>query len=273
MNRDKQRKPATNSDHIICGLSEKKAKNRPLMASYNPGGLLLIFVLKGLLFLLAFTLIMMGYIYLGLIILAYSLIFFIWKCIQIDLPQNSTNNYSVRYVSGTEWNNKNNHYSSSEYRARDIQRLSKAKLSNSYQPKLKGMTARDKVTNNSTIVTALIVEPSLVKSVTFSDNDTSISHDFVGNNYEIQEVAFPDSAEDPFDDNNQTLVNPANSSIMIGGMGGLDMEGNAYGTDNDSMITTVELFEDSTSFVDDSMTGIDDSFSSMDDSWSSNDDF
>lgn len=43
----------------------------------------------------------------------------------------------------------------------------------------------------------------------------------------------------------EVVVNPANGLPMIGGMGGLDIEGNPYGTDSDS-------------FNDDHLTGIND---------------
>jgi len=46
-------------------------------------------------------------------------------------------------------------------------------------------------------------------------------------------------------DLDETAINPANGLPMIGGMGGLDIEGNTYGTDSDS-------------FNDDHLTGIND---------------
>jgi hypothetical protein len=71
----------------------------------------------------------------------------------------------------------------------------------------------------------------------------------------------------------QIEINPANGLPMVGGIGGVDVEGNTYGTDNDSTITVIDLFEDTTSSIDDSLSSTDDSFSTMDDSWSSIDDF
>ena len=44
-------------------------------------------------------------------------------------------------------------------------------------------------------------------------------------------------------DLDETAINPANGLPMIGGMGGLDIEGNPYGTDSDS-------------FNDDHLTGL-----------------
>ncbi len=44
----------------------------------------------------------------------------------------------------------------------------------------------------------------------------------------------------------ETAINPANGLPMIGGMGGIDVEGNPYGTDSDT-------------FSDDHLTGINDS--------------
>ena len=67
----------------------------------------------------------------------------------------------------------------------------------------------------------------------------------------------------------ENVVNPANGFPMIGGMGGVDVEGNPYGTDftaNISSHTTLDMFDsgiaDCTS-NDSFSSGMDDSFSSF----------
>ena len=50
-------------------------------------------------------------------------------------------------------------------------------------------------------------------------------------------------------------INPANGNPMIGGMGGFDIEGNPYGTDD-----SINSFDDSFSSFDDSIGGVDDPF-------------
>ena len=266
MNLDKQRKPAINGDHINYSLSEKKAKNRPLMVSQNPGELLFIFAMTGLFFALAITAMMKGYVLLSFIIIAYSHIFFIWKCAQLDAPRAVVSQSSIRYVSGTEWKNKNNHFSPAKQRERDIQRLAKAKLSNRTYSQTRSKPLNTEAARVSPVVPA-VVAGSLLNSKTLSDDtNTSNLHDNFYSNNDIPDISFSDTLPSLFDEDNHTAINPANGDPMIGGAGGVDIEGNSYGTDNDSMTTASDLFEDSTSFMDDSMSG-------MDDSWSSNDDW
>lgn len=65
-----------------------------------------------------------------------------------------------------------------------------------------------------------------------------------------------------------TEINPANGLPMINGIGGVDIEGNPYGTDSNDVI---EEMSDGSDFMDDA-SSFDDSFSGMDDSFSSFDD-
>ena len=70
----------------------------------------------------------------------------------------------------------------------------------------------------------------------------------------------------------ENIVNPANGLPMVGGVGGLDVEGNPYGTDftaNNSIDTTSDMFESGIadcSSNDSFSSGMDDSFSSFDSS-------
>lgn len=90
--------------------------------------------------------------------------------------------------------------------------------------------------------------------------------DMFGSGIESPSVAadpFLNSNDDPigtssFDD---FAVNPANGLTMVGGTGGVDIEGNPFGTDfsHDQMASS--SFDDSWSIADSS--------SSFDDSWSS----
>lgn len=67
----------------------------------------------------------------------------------------------------------------------------------------------------------------------------------------------------------EQVVNPANGLPMIGGMGGVDVEGNPYGTDfdaNNSCHTTSDIFDNGIadcSSNDSFSSGMDDSFSSF----------
>ena len=78
-----------------------------------------------------------------------------------------------------------------------------------------------------------------------------------------------------------TEINPATGLLMVGGIGGVDIEGNPYGTDLDSMddTTNSSLFDSNddmfssdnditSSFDDDSYSSFDDdTFSSFDDNF------
>jgi hypothetical protein len=69
---------------------------------------------------------------------------------------------------------------------------------------------------------------------------------------------------DSNDSVSDTEINPASGLPMVGGIGGVDIEGNPYGTDSDDMCS---------SFDDGLFSSCDDSFSSFDDdSFSSFDD-
>jgi hypothetical protein len=68
-------------------------------------------------------------------------------------------------------------------------------------------------------------------------------------------------------------VNPATGLPMIGGEGGVDVEGNPFGTDlHDTFDDPLNSMDDSFNNVDDTFSGIDDSFNSIDDSFSDMDD-
>ncbi len=40
-----------------------------------------------------------------------------------------------------------------------------------------------------------------------------------------------------------SAINPANGLPMVGGTGGMDIEGNAYGFDSDDSMTSTDMFE------------------------------
>lgn len=46
-------------------------------------------------------------------------------------------------------------------------------------------------------------------------------------------------------------INPANGLPMIGGTGGMDIEGNAYGFDSDDSITGTDMFDSTSNMFDD----------------------
>lgn len=67
----------------------------------------------------------------------------------------------------------------------------------------------------------------------------------------------------------ESVINPANGLPMVGGVGGLDVEGNPYGTDftaNNSCHSTSDMFDSGIadcSSNDSFSSGMDDSFSSF----------
>ncbi len=76
------------------------------------------------------------------------------------------------------------------------------------------------------------------------------------------------SFDSSIDDN---AINPANGLPMVGGTGGVDVEGNPYGFDSshdDTIIGSDDLFSSGSSF-DDSFLNTDNSYSGYDDSFSS----
>ena len=92
------------------------------------------------------------------------------------------------------------------------------------------------------------------------DNDIGNSTHDMFDNSSMTEI------DTSWDDN---AINPANGLPMVGGTGGIDVEGNPYGTDfsHDDTFGTGSSIDDSFS------NGFDDSFSSMDDSFSSGSSF
>lgn len=89
-------------------------------------------------------------------------------------------------------------------------------------------------------------------------------------NYLISDADIADSTNDAFDGSafssidlswDDNAINPVNGLPMVGGAGGVDVEGNPYGTD----FSHEDTFGSGSSF--------DDSFSSMDDSFSSGNGF
>ena len=67
-----------------------------------------------------------------------------------------------------------------------------------------------------------------------------------------------DSSIEDISDEGLMDINPANGNLMIGGMSGVDIEGNPYGMDtsDDSM----RMFDDTFDVFDDSIGGVDDPF-------------
>ena len=67
----------------------------------------------------------------------------------------------------------------------------------------------------------------------------------------------------------ESVINPANGLPMVGGMGGVDVEGNPYGADftaNNSCPSTLDMFDSGIadcSSNDSFSSGMDDSFSSF----------
>ncbi len=145
---------------------------------------------------------------------------------------------------------------------------------------------KDRYVKDDNHLTATLAGVAMAVSM-FDDNDTLQTAN-EGNSAFDDDIGFSSSIDNTFGEIETTYVNPATGLVMIGGMGGVDLEGNVWGSDamsdsyssidtssmlSDDFTSSTDSFDsfDSSSSIDDSF-GTGDSYGSFDDSFSSTND-
>lgn len=227
-----------------------------------------IFAITGLLFVVAIWSIIQGSAAFGLVLFVYANIYFIVKCLGLEGGPGFGGAVTIdhidtkKYLPKAEKARREKVRLYNERKARERQARANAKANMIVVSEITFKELQNAQRKNA--ISSLATAASGAAIATAYYGSTTVADDNFGEN-----SGFGNGQSEP---DEQVEINPANGLPMVSGIGGVDVEGNAYGTDNDST-AVIDLAENTTFSIDDSFSGTDDCFSTMDDSWSSSDGF